>query len=139
MIPTRFYFSNAVGSVDFVPSAYVYLHWSGAPLTSVEFRALYVHTRNLLERHKLHAILADHQAMPAAPDEADQEWLLRQWLPETIAATSLARYAALPTPDPDRRLHTETVLKGLRRHLEVAVFDDLDEASAWLKAAHQPD
>ncbi|MCC2546456.1 hypothetical protein LJY25_08370 [Hymenobacter sp. BT175] len=71
-----------------------------------------------------------------APDEADQQWLLEQWLPETITATSLTRYAALPTPDPSRRLHTETVLEGLRRHLQVAVFDDLDQASAWLSAVN---
>ncbi|TGE17369.1 hypothetical protein [Hymenobacter elongatus] len=135
MVPTRFYFSNAVGSVDFVPHSYVYLHWSGEPLTSGEFRALYSHVRNLLERYKLKAILADHQAMPTAPDEADREWLLEQWLPETIAVTALARYAALPTPDPARRLHTEIVLNGLCRHLEVAVFEDLDQASAWLTAA----
>ncbi|GAB2796703.1 NhaA family Na+:H+ antiporter [Hymenobacter luteus] len=135
MVPTRFYFSNAVGAVDYVPRTYVYLHWTGAPLTSVEFRALYVHVRNLLRRHQLKAILADHQAMPEAPDEADRAWLLEQWLPETIAETSLARYAALPTPDPGHRLHTETVLDGLRRHLHVAVFDDLDQASAWLREA----
>lgn len=123
-----------MGSVDFVPRSYVYLHWSGAPLTSAEFRALYVHARNLLERHALKAILADHHAMPAAPDAADREWLLGQWLPETTAATSLTRYAALPTPDPGRRLHTEQVLAGLRRHLQVGVFDDLDRARAWLQA-----
>ncbi|TGE25249.1 hypothetical protein E5K00_08685 [Hymenobacter aquaticus] len=134
MLPTRFYFSNAVGAVDFVPRGYVYLHWSGTPLTSVEFRALYMHVRNLLQRHKLQAILADHHAMPAAPDEADREWLLDQWLPETLAVTTLTRYAALPTPDPGRRLHTETVLQGLARHVRVAVFDDLEEASAWLTA-----
>ncbi|MBF9239444.1 hypothetical protein I2I05_18775 [Hymenobacter sp. BT683] len=135
MVPTRFYFSNAVGAVDFVPQAYVYLHWTGAPLTSPEFRALYVHVRNLLQRHKLKAILADHHAMPEAPDEADRLWLLDQWLPQTLAETALARYAALPTPDPGHRLHTETVLDGLRRRLQVAVFDDLDQASAWLQEA----
>ncbi|GAA3921225.1 hypothetical protein [Hymenobacter algoricola] len=134
MAPTHFYFSNAVGSVDFVPHSYVYLHWSGAPLTSGEFRALYSHVRNLLQRHNLKAILADHQAMPTAPNEADRAWLLEQWLPETIAVTALARYAALPTRDPGRRLHTETVLEGLRHHLQVAVFEDLDQASAWLTA-----
>ena len=136
MVPTRFYFSNAVGSVDFVPHAYVYLHWSGAPLTSGEFRALYVHVRNLLQRHKLQAILADHHAMPMVPAAADQQWLLEQWLPETIAATSLARYVALPTADPSRRLHTETVLESLRRHLQVAVFDDLEKASDWLSVVN---
>ena len=135
MVPTRFYFSNAVGSVDFVPDSYVYLHWSGAPLTSLEFRALYVHVRNLLQRHQLRAILADHHAMPAAPDEADQQWLLEHWLPETTNATALACYAVLPTPDPSRRLHTETVLEGLRRHLPVVVFDDLNKASDWFCAA----
>ena len=57
------------------------------------------------------------------------------WLPETIAATALARYAALPTPDPRRRLHTETVLDGLRRHLQVAVFEERDQAIAWLRPA----
>ena len=135
MVPTRFYFSNAVGAVDYVPRTYVYLHWTGAPLTSVEFRALYVHVRNLLQRHQLNAILADHHAMPEAPEEADRAWLLGQWLPETMAETSLARYAVLPTPDPSRRLHTEMVLQGLQQRLQVGVFDDLHQASAWLQGA----
>ena len=133
MVRTQHYFSNAVGSVDYVPEAYVYLHWSGKPLSSVEFRALYVHARNPLERHQLKAILADHHAMPEAPTETDQAWLLEQWLPEAVAVSALSRYAVMPTPDPGRRLHTETVLEGLRRHLQVAVFDDLDQATAWLQ------
>lgn len=83
-----------------------------------------------LERHGLTGILADHHAMPNAPDEADQQWLLEHWLPKTIAATDLVRYAALPTPDPRRRLHTETGLDGLRRHLQVAVFEERDQAIA---------
>ena len=124
-----------MGSVDYVPDAYVYLHWSGAPLSSAEFRALYVHTRNLMERNGLTGVLADHYAMPDAPDEADRKWLLEHWLPETINTTALARYAVLPTPDPSRRLHTETVLEDLRRHLQVVVFDDLNKASDWFCAA----
>lgn len=67
MLPVQQYFANAVGAVHFVPDAFVYLHWSGHPLSSPELRALYVHTRNLLLRHNLPGILADHRAMPAAP------------------------------------------------------------------------
>ena len=134
MAPTRFYFSNAVGSVDFVPQGYVYLHWSGIPMTSVEFRALYVHVRNLLQQHQLKAILADHLAMPGPPDQADREWLLEQWLPAALATTALARYAVLPVPNPPQRLHNEAVLEGLASHLQVAVFDDIEQAKAWLQA-----
>ncbi|SHL96507.1 hypothetical protein SAMN02746009_03712 [Hymenobacter psychrotolerans DSM 18569] len=60
LVPTRFYFPNAVGLIDHVPRTHVYLHWTGAPVSSVEFRALYVHICNLLQRHQLKAILADH-------------------------------------------------------------------------------
>ncbi|WP_345236452.1 hypothetical protein [Hymenobacter saemangeumensis] len=132
MLTTRHYFANAVGSVDFVPKAYVYLHWSGKQLSSLEFRALYVHARNLLRRNRLTGILADHRAMPDAPAEADREWLLNEWLPQTMEESALARYAVLPAPAPENRLHTDHVLKDLRRYLTVKAFDDMDAAVAWV-------
>ncbi|WP_141106537.1 hypothetical protein [Hymenobacter gelipurpurascens] len=132
MQPTRHYFSNAVGAVDYVPGAYVYLHWSGAPLSSLEFRGLYIHTRNLLQRHQLTAILADHHAMPQAPDEADRDWLLREWLPQTIQDTRFARYAVIPTPAPEHRLHTDGVLRDLGHYVTVGAFLSLEEATAWI-------
>ena len=135
VLPTHYYFSNAVGSVDYVPDAYVYLHWSGAPLSSLEFRALYVHARNLLLRHRLPGILADHHAMPQAPSEADRTWLLQKWLPQAVAETPFVRYAVVPTPDPVNRLHTEAVIDALRKHVTVALFDDLETAVAWMATA----
>lgn len=132
MVRTLHYFSNAIGSVDYVPHAYVYLHWSGTRLSSLEFRALYVHARNLLKRHKLTTILADHQNMPDAPDDADRQWLLDEWLPQAVAETSFARYAVLPAPDPDHRLHTDKVLHDLRQYVTVAVFENLEQANAWV-------
>ncbi|WP_345235897.1 hypothetical protein [Hymenobacter saemangeumensis] len=135
MVAVSLYFSNAVGSVDFVPGSYVYLHWTGADISSVEFRALYVHVYNLLKRHELKGILADHRAMPAAPPAADRDWLLNEWLPKALAETGLARYAVLPMPDPAQRLHTDSVIGQLRQSLETAFFDDVDPAAAWLMAA----
>jgi hypothetical protein len=135
MSPTQHYFSNAIGSVDFVPAdGFVYLHWSGAPMTSVEFRALYVHAHNLLRRHQLTGMLADHQAMPAAPDPADREWLLNEWLPAVLEDTRFARYAVLPTLDPSHRLHTPAVAHKVRRIVDTAFFDDLELAADWLRA-----
>ena len=133
MFATQHYFANAVGAVDFVPKACVYLHWTGAPMSSAELRALYVHTRNLLQRHELCCLLADHRAMPAALTPADQNWLLTQWLPQTLTETKQLRYAALPTTDPTHRLHTEPVVRELRRYATVSLFSDLDQAAAWLR------
>ncbi|MDQ2771490.1 MAG: hypothetical protein M3Y54_13455 [Bacteroidota bacterium] len=134
MSPTQHYFSNAVGSVDFAQAGgYIYLHWSGASLTSPEFRALYIHAHNLLRRHELTGILADHQAMPAAPDPADRDWLLQEWLPAVLEDTNFVRYAVLPTLEPEHRLHTPAMAKQLRRVVTTAFFDDLDEAANWLR------
>lgn len=131
---TNHYFSNAVGSVLFVPGSFVYLHWTGEALHSVELRALYVHARNLLLRYDLHRILADHRAMPAAFDPAERDWLLTEWFPHTTEKIPRVRYAALPSPDPQRRLHTDEVMQALRRYADVALFDDIAEATAWLEA-----
>jgi len=108
MLPTQNYFSNAVGSVDFSPED-GYLHWSGAPMTSPAFRALYVHAHNLLRRYHLCGILADHRAMPTAPDPADREWLVTTWLPAVLEDTAFERYAVVPTLAPEHRLHTPRV------------------------------
>lgn len=129
---TKHYFSNAVGSVLYVPGSFVYLHWTGEPLHGPELRALYIHARNLLLRYKLHLILADHRAMPAAFGAAERDWLVNDWFPQTTEEIPRVRYAALPNPDPQRRLHTDEVVQALRRHAEVAVFDDIAPATAWL-------
>lgn len=134
MFPTHHYFSNAVGSVDYVPDeGYLYLHWSGEPLTGLEFRALYVHAHNLLRRYPLRGILADHRAMPTAPAAADRDWLLTSWLPAVVEDTSLARYAVVPTLEPAHRLHTPAVAEQLRRVLSAAFFEDIPPAIDWLR------
>lgn len=132
MLPTRLYFSNAVGSVLFVPESFAYLHFSGEPMSSPELRALYVHAANLLTRHQLPGILADHRAMPAAFADADRDWMLTEWLPDTAPAPPTLRYAVLPNSSPTRRLHTTNVLQALEKHLVVGVFDDLEAAADWL-------
>ncbi|WP_460550236.1 hypothetical protein [Hymenobacter daeguensis] len=135
MLPTRLYFSNAVGSVLFVPDAFIYLHFSGEPMTSPELRALYVHAANLLARHGLTGILADHRAMPAAFEPPDREWLLTEWLPGTVPPPPpTIRYAVLPNPSPVRRLHTEDVLRELGHYVSVTVFESLEEAAASLQS-----
>lgn len=59
----RYYFANSVGSVDYVPAAgYLSLRWSGAPLGSADFRALYVPAHNRLGRHRRAGLL-----IPLAP------------------------------------------------------------------------
>lgn len=134
MTQPQHYFSNAVGSVLYVPNAFVYLHWSGERLESIELRALYAHARNLLERYQIHGILADHRAMPAAFATADREWLLHEWMPHTKEVAEPVRYAVLPHPDPARRLHTEPMLLDLSRYATVRCFTDLEAAAAWLTA-----
>jgi NhaA family Na+:H+ antiporter len=136
MLPTYHYFGNAVGSVDYVPAdGYLYLHWSGVPLTGPEFRALYVHAHNLLRRYHLRGILADHRAMPAAPAAPDREWLLATWLPAVLADTDLTHYAAVPAPDPAHRLHTPAVAEQLSRTVTTAFFEEIPPAIDWLRAA----
>jgi hypothetical protein len=136
MLPTQHYFSNAVGSVEYVPEdGYIYLHWSGVPMTGPEFRALYVHAHNLLRRYPLQGILADHRTMPAAPTAADREWLLTIWLPAVVSDTHLAYYAVVPTLAPEHRLHTPAVAKQLRRMVNTAFFEEVSPAADWLRTA----
>ena len=130
--PTRHYFANAVGVVDYLPAHYIYLHWSGAPMSSLELRALYIHARNLLQRENLCCILADHRAMPAALTPADQQWLLHTWLPQALAETGYSHCAVLPTLNPTCRLHTPPVVAELQQQLQVNLFQDLDHAATWL-------
>lgn len=131
---THQYFSNAVGSVLYVPDSFVYLHWTGEPLHSAELRALYVHARNLMLRYDLRRLLADHRAMPSAFGAADRDWLLNDWFPHTTGLVPRVRYAALRNSDPQRRLHTDEAVQTLRRYADVALFDDAPAATAWLQA-----
>ena len=136
MPASQHYFSNAVGAVDFVPEdGYLLLRWTGQPMTSPEFRALYVHAHNLLLRYRLRGILADHRAMPAAPDPADRAWLLTTWLPQAVAETEFRRYAVVPTLDPAHRLHTSAVQDEVRRTVTTEFFEEVAPAAAWLRAA----
>lgn len=136
MSSIQHYFGNAVGVVDFVPAeGYLLLRWTGQPLTSPEFRALYVHAHNLLLRYQLPGVLADHRAMPAAPAAADRAWLLTTWLPRAVAETEFRRYAVVPTLDPAHRLHTSVVKDEIRRSVTTEFFDEVAPAAAWLRAA----
>lgn len=134
MSTPRHYFSNGLGTVEYLPDAYAHLRWSDQALSSPEWRALYVHVRNLLVRKALPGLLVDHRRAAAAPTTADQHWLLSQWLPDLVAHTPVARYAALPAADPACRLHTEAVVLDLRRYLTVALFDEPGPALSWLAA-----
>jgi len=133
---TERYFANAAGAVEYVPGAYVYLRWTGVPMSSTEVHALYVHAHNLLARHKLKRILADHRSMPPLA-EADKEWLLTKWLPETVRQTGYSRCAVLKTMEPANQLHTDSVVKTLERFVSVKVFDDLPAAAEWLAGNDQ--
>ena len=134
MLPTQNYFSNAVGSVDFSPEdGYLHLHWSGAPMTSSEFRALYVHAHNLLRRYHLRGLLADHRAMPTAPDPADREWLLTTWLPTVLEDTTFEYYAVVPTLAPEHRLRTPAMAEQLRRLVTTTFFAEIPSATEWLR------
>ncbi|QDA60211.1 hypothetical protein [Hymenobacter jejuensis] len=104
-------------------------------MNSSELRALYIHTRNLMEHQHLCCLLADHRAMLAALDSADQEWLLTQWVPETVSRTCYTHYAVLPALEPAHRLHTDPVVHDLRRRLSVALFENPDQAVRWLQTA----
>jgi hypothetical protein len=121
-----------VGSVLYVPDSLVYLHWTDEPLRGVALRALCVHARNLLLRCELTRMLADRRSRPTAFDPADWDWLLTNWFPHTTEEIPPVRYAALPSPDLLRRLHTYAVVQALRRYAEVALFSDA--AAAWLQA-----
>lgn len=125
------YFANAAGAVRFVPNAYVYLQWHGSPMDSPELHALYVHARNLLQRQGLCCILADHRQMPAIT-EADRQWLLTQWLPETVALTGYSHCAVLRAPSPTGRLHTDHVVECMQQFVKIEIFDDLLTADQWL-------
>ncbi|WP_303311225.1 hypothetical protein [Hymenobacter sp. BT730] len=72
--------------------------------------------------------------MPGAFDPVDRDWLLSHWFPHSTEGVPRVRYAALPSPDPQRRLHTDEVVLVLRRYADVALFDDITQATAWLEA-----
>ncbi|MFD1470536.1 hypothetical protein ACFQ48_20080 [Hymenobacter caeli] len=135
MRPAHRYFSNAVGSVDYVPDdGYLRLRWSGEPMTGPEFRALYVHAHNLLRRYPRRGILAGHRAVPAAPAAVDRDWLLATWRPAVIEDTHLGHYAAVPALAPAHRLHTPAVAEQLRRAVATAFFEETRPAAEWLRA-----
>lgn len=126
--------SNAAGAVGFAPAdGYALVRWTSAAPGSAAFRALYEHTANLVGRHRLVGLLADHRVMSEAPDSADQQWLLAEWLPAVLAGTGLARYAVLMAPAYANRLHTPDVAQHFRDALPTAVFAAPEEAVAWLR------
>lgn len=127
------YFSNAAGSVDYLPEeGYLYLYWTGAPVSSDEFRGLHAHAHHLLRQLALTGMLADYRALPIMLPLADQQWLVEEWLPKVVSDTPLRRYAALPAPEPSRRLHSWPVLVRVQHWLAATLFEDVSAAEAWL-------
>lgn len=128
------FFSNAAGTVGFAPAdGYALVRWTSAAPSSADFKAVYEHTADLLGRHRLAGLLADHRVMPEAPAPADRAWLLAEWLPQVLADTRLARYAVLTAPAYSKRLHTPDVALHFREALPTALFEELEAAVAWLR------
>jgi hypothetical protein len=125
------YFSvPGVASVRWEPEGeLVVTEWEGWS-DSEEFTALIAAEIRALTEHRGTRLLADCRRQKVlSPGDQDKD---RQWLPRAVAA-GLKRFAiVLPASGLATTNIRDRLAPGPRTTLEIAYFDGVDEAKAWL-------
>ncbi|OUJ69173.1 hypothetical protein BXP70_26870 [Hymenobacter crusticola] len=131
LVPTSFYYGNAVGLVQ-EHSDYVRLRYHAGQRQAVEFQALLGHVTRALARHGAGKLLIDQRAMaPYSPPE--QAYVLQQWLPRTIVEGHYRWGAVVMAQDVFARLAMDTIrTQAQTLPLTYRFFTEEPEALAWL-------
>ena len=110
------------------------LSWTGyAP--SREYREILEQALSEVEEHEVQRWSADLRDM-AAILQQDEHWTVTDWFPR-LAAAGLKRMAILMSSDLFNQMSVERIMGAATPVLgfEVAYFDDMQKAEAWLMAS----
>jgi len=126
---------NAPGtaSVRWDPtSKLVLVEWEGWA-DSTEFAALLDAEIRALSEHHASRLLADCRRQKVLhPDDQDQDRADKEWLPRALAA-GLKRFAIVLPTSVLAAMHVQDRLgKVASATLDIAYFEEVDEARAWL-------
>jgi hypothetical protein len=109
---------------------WVYVKWKGWA-DGPEYRAAQEVVIVALRENHASRNLIDSKESRVVSDE-DQEWLIKDWMPRAVAAGRRWTAIVLPT-SPLGRTIAENIDKHPRSKLtEVAHFETLEDAAAWL-------
>ncbi len=129
------YFENAAGRLLEHPDGYVVFRYYAGKRKFIDLQALFVHTRNLLQRNNWHRLLGDQRLMaPFTPEES--AWIVSYWLDGTHQRSGGLYGAVLLANDVFARLSMGQVMHEAKASaLTYRLFDNEVEAVSWLLQA----
>jgi hypothetical protein len=116
---------------------FVHLAWKAHRFTSAEFRAALEQLLQALHASHTGKAFVDQRHMaPIAP--ADQEWVLRDWLPRAAQQAGYRYAAVLPSQEVYARLASANVVMRASGRPLYQWFEDEATAVAWLLSQGNP-
>lgn len=89
-----------------------------------------------LRENKCAYLLNDNRRVVGPWDHA-VDWIAGNWAPRAIAQ-GLTHFANVVSPETLAASSAHSMLLGLHGQLQMRMFDNVEEAEAWLHAAQQP-
>ena len=108
-----------------------YRSWKGYA-TSAQLRYVLECIIEMLHSRGLTRILGEDTALPTILAE-DQRWIAEDWMPRAAAAGLLAIASKRPATY-FGQVAVESVLRVIARGVSVRLFDNVEEARAWLRS-----
>ena len=129
----KLYFENSVGRLLEHPEGYVVFEYKPGKRKLTDLQALFVHTRNLLERNQCHRLLADQRLMTPFTKE-ESVWVAEYWLDGSRQRPGGLYGAILLAQDVFARLSMDQVMHEAKAStVTYRLFDKFDDAVAWLQ------
>ncbi|GAA4371002.1 hypothetical protein GCM10023185_46040 [Hymenobacter saemangeumensis] len=108
----------------------LHVRWHGQ-LTSTEVIRVVQHGGQWRQQLTYTRLLNDKRDAGGDWSEA-LPWLQYEWLPQALAV-GIKALAYVLSPRHENGLATQQFVQAVRPHLAIELFDDLDEAVAWLR------
>ncbi|MBC6611841.1 hypothetical protein H8B15_12975 [Hymenobacter sp. BT507] len=134
--PSALCFQNSQAQVEWLADSYIHVRWTGQPMNSAEFRAVFRYIQALLIITQASLVLTDHREM-LPPSPADVTWLMHDWTPTVVRETNYSHRAIIPARNSQTRAAIAKVTAcDASAALTAQFFTEVEPAVRWLRSIY---
>lgn len=134
--PSALCFHNSQARVEWLADSYIYVRWTGEPMNSAEFRAVFRYLQALLVITQASLVLTDHREM-LPPSAADVAWLMHEWTPAVVRETNYSHRAIIMAHNNLTRAAMAKVTNcDASAALTAEFFMEVEPAVRWLRSIY---
>lgn len=134
--PCALCFHNSQAQVEWLADSYIHVRWTGQPMNSAEFRAVFRYIKALLVITQASLVLTDHREM-LPPSPADVAWLMHEWTPAVVRETNYSHRAVIVAHNSQTRAEMAKVTNcDASAALTAQFFTEVEPAVRWLRSIY---